>query len=339
MRLVQVGSRLIGEGQPVYVVAEAGVAHFGDVEQARRLIDLAVEAGADAVKFQIYKTASLIAASEQQWRERLGAKELRYEDFKSLQQYAVGRGVDFFATPHEEEALAYLVGELHVPLLKVGSGEVGNLRFLKRVAAAMLPTIVSLGLHNEEDIQQVVEVFKEAGNEQLILLHCVTRYPTPAGESNLRTISWLAKRYDCPIGYSDHTAGHAVPLAAVALGARVIEKHVFLDRHVPGSQDALVACDASDFKQFVEEIRAVESALGVEGQNPHMERMANRDWARKSVVAARPLKRGRRLVREDLVLKRPGRGIAPEHVEALVGRILTRDVTEDDLLQWTDLEG
>lgn len=335
---VRIGHRTIGPGHPVFIVAEAGLAHFGDLDAASRLVEIAADAGADAVKFQIYRTDALIATSEAAWRQRLKSKELRYEDFKTLQQRAGHRGILFFATPHEEAALDYLVEELGVPLLKIGSGEVGNVVFLKKVAAKRLPTMVSLGLHTATDIDAVVRVFEEAEHDALILLHCVTHYPTPARESNLRSIPWLQARYSRPVGYCDHTVGHDAAIAAVALSACVVEKHFFIDRFVEGSQDAPGACDASDLPRFVLRIRAVEETLGIEGPNPNMERMASREWAAKSVVAARSIRRGDRLTEEDLVLKRPGRGIPAEHFYAVVGRRVRRDLQPDELLQWSDLE-
>lgn len=336
---VRIGDRTIGSGEQVFFIAEAGVAHFGDMERARELIDLAAEAGADAVKFQIYDTSRLIASGEAEWRQRLGSKELPYHAFLELQRHAAERGITFLVTPHEEDALDYLVDVLRVLALKVGSGEVGNLSFLRRVADKQLPTLVSLGLHQEREIEQVTQTFQEAGNSQLVLMHCVTRYPTPPSEANLRSISWLQRRYPYPVGYSDHAAGHAIALAAVALGACVIEKHFFLDRTATESQDAHGACDASDLSAFVRAIRDVECALGVEGPNPNTERLANLAWARKSVVAAAPLRKGHQIAPSDLVLKRPGRGLAPEFLPTLFGRRLARDVAADHVLEWADLEG
>lgn len=335
---LRVGDREIGHGGPVFVIAEAGVAHFGDLAQAKSLIDLAVTAGADAVKFQMYDTDLLIARSEETWRQRLGSKELPYEAFAELQTHAAARGIVFFATPHEEAALDELADVLRVPLLKVGSGEVGNTPFLRRVAEKQLITFVSLGLHEEREIDQVVRAFEEADNPRLVMMHCVTMYPTPPAEANLLSIPWLRSKYGLPVGYSDHAAGHAVALAAVALGACVVEKHVFLDRHVSGSQDAHGACDASDLADFVGSIRDVESALGALGPNPSTLRLSNLAWARKSIVTASALPLGHRISRSDLGLKRPGTGLAPAELPSVVGRRLRRAVDRDHVIGRDDLE-
>ena len=338
LRQVTVGDRLIGLGSPVYIVAEAGVAHFGEMDNALKMIDIAADASADAIKFQIYNTEKLIVKSEKEWRERLGSKELKYDDFFHLKEYAAKRRINFFCTPHEEDALEFAVKKLELNLLKIGSGEVGNVPFLKSAAGKMLPTIVSLGLHGEKEIDKVVRIFQEEGNDNLMLMHCVTRYPAPPEDTNLKTISWLQKKYSCPIGYSDHTAGHTVSMAAVAIGASLIEKHFFIDSGVEGSQDALSACDANDLGEFVASIRAVEAALGVEGPNPSTGRFENLSWARKSLVISHPLTKGHRLTKKDLLAKRPGKGISPEELSGVLGKTLMGDVKKDHILSWNDLK-
>lgn len=335
---VPVGDRVIGPNSPVYVIAEAGVAHFGSLDNALQMIDIAVQAGADAIKFQIYNTNCLISGSEHEWRERMRTKELPYEDFLQLKEYATAQKIDFFVTAHEESALDYTIETLELKVLKVGSGEVGNLPFLQKIARMKYTTIVSLGLHGEDEIEQVVKVFEQAGNNNLVLLHCVTRYPTPPEESNLRTISWLQKKYPYPVGYSDHTVGHVIPLAAVTMGACVIEKHFFIDRNIEDSQDAHGACDKTDLGQFVSSIRVVEAALGEEGPNPNVQRLENLSWARKSILTARSLKKGHCLTEKDIVLKRPGSGIPPQELNDILGKTLLHSIEQDQIISWDDLE-
>ncbi len=335
---VLLGGRIIGPNNPVYIIAEAGVAHFGSLDTAFRMIDIAVQAGADAVKFQLYKTDRLIADSEYEWKERLSTKELPFHDFLQLKKYANDQNIDFFVTVHEESALDYAIETLELKVIKIGSGEVGNLPFLKKIAQMKYTTIVSLGLHGEDEIGQVVRVFEQEGNNNLILLHCVTRYPTPPEECNLKTMLWLQKKYSYPIGYSDHAVGHAISLAAVAMGACVIEKHFFIDRNIKGSQDAYGACDKTDLGEFVSSIRVVEAALGEECSNPNVQRFQNLSWARKSISTARSLGKGHCIIEKDIVFKRPGSGIPPKDLNNVLGKTLLRSVAQDHIIRWDDLK-
>ncbi len=334
---IQLGTRTVGPGQPVFIIAEAGVAHFGSMENAYALVDMAVAAKADAVKFQIFKTDNLISHVNPEWRERLRPKELPYGAFNEIKAYCDKRGVLFLATAHEEESADFLE-TLNVPAYKIGSGEVENLPYFDHLARKGKPLIISTGLHSEDAIQAILDTCYTAGNRNIVLLHCNTAYPTPVEQSNLRTIGWLAKRFNVPVGYSDHTVGTTVPVAAVALGACVIEKHICIDKNTAGSQDCKVACDADDLPTMVQGIRDVEAALG--GAEKRVADAAQRsfDWARKSLVAARALPAGTVLSREHLVTKRPGTGISPTRLNDVIGKRVTRAVTADELLQWGDLE-
>jgi N-acetylneuraminate synthase/N,N'-diacetyllegionaminate synthase len=335
---ITIGSRKVGPGNPCFIIAEAGVCHFGSYDIARALVDMAVEARADAVKFQVFRTERLVSSVLPDWVKRLKPKELPYEAFAELNRYAREKGIIFFATAHEEESAEFLAG-LDVPVMKVGSGEVDNPVFVRKLAATGRPLIISTGLHDERAIEAVLKAAEAGGCRQVALLHCVTAYPTPPAQSNLRSIPWMARRFGCPVGYSDHTIGYEIPLAAVALGATIIEKHISMDKHIATSQDAKVSCDRSDLAAMVQAIRNVEAALGVEGKTVAAAARAAEHWARKSVVAARNLDAGSVLTESDVILKRPGTGIPPDQYERVIGRKLLRPVSTDEVLQWADLAG
>lgn len=335
-RQFMIGSRHVGEGAPVYVIAEAGVAHFGVEEKAYRLVDLAVEAGADAVKFQIFDVDALIANSLPEWRERLGSRSLPLEAFARIKAYCLQRGITFFATAHDEPSLEFLIS-LGVPLYKVGSGEVGNWPFLKRVAALGRPLIFSTGMYRLEQVAEALDAVAETGNRQIALLHCVTLYPTPPAEVSLGNIALLRERFGVIAGYSDHTQGYHLPLAAVALGAPIIEKHISLDFNVPNANDWKVSCGPQNLGQFIQQLREVEAALTVRESGPTDGEKESLVWAGKSLVAVRDLPAGSVLAGNDLVSKRPGNGISPSLKESLVGRTLRLPISKDSLITWESL--
>ena len=319
------------------MIAEAGVAHFGSLETARKLVDMAVDAKANAVKFQLFNTESLISRASQEWIDRLKPKELSYENATSIKEYCDQKGIMFLATPHEESSSDFLE-ELGVPAFKVGSGEVGNLKFIRHLAKKGKPILVSTGLHNDNDIAQVLSAIAEENNPNAALFHCVTAYPTPPEQSNLNAIKTMMEEYPVPVGYSDHTVGTLIPLASIALGAQLLEKHICIDKQTPGSQDCKVSCDREDLIQMVDQVRRIESSLGngkklvAEAAKPSIA------WARKSLVAARSLRAGETLKDEDIVMKRPGTGILPTDKDKVIGLKLVHDIAKDELFSWSHFE-
>lgn len=332
-----IGERAVGYECPVYIVAEAGVAHFGSEEKALRLVDLAVESGADAVKFQIFDVKALIAPELMSWRERLGSRQLPYDAFTRIKAYCVGRGIPFLATAHDDPSLDFLAS-LDVPAYKVGSGEVGNWPFLKRIASLGKPVIVSTGMYASEQIGEALDTLAESGQRDVALLHCVTRYPTPPSEAALGNLALLRERFDAVVGYSDHTRGFHVPLAAVALGAKIIEKHITLDFDVPDAQDWKVSCGPSDLGRFVSELREVEASLGSKSDGPSDAERENKVWATKSLVTARPISAGTIMTSADLTAKRPGTGVPPSRIAEVIGRRAAMDLAPDAVLKWEHLE-
>jgi N,N'-diacetyllegionaminate synthase len=333
----EVAGRAVGEGAPVFVIAEAGVAHFGSEEKAYRLVDLAVQGGADAVKFQIFDVDALISQELPDWRERLSSRQLPYDAFARIQAYSRDKGITFFATAHDEPSLEFLAS-LDVPLYKVGSGEVGNWPFLQRVASLGKPMIFSTGMYRLEQVEQALTALTTTGNPEVAVLHCVTRYPTPPEEVSLGNMVRLRERFPVITGYSDHTRGFHFPLAAVALGARIIEKHISLDFDVPNAQDWKVSCGPHDLAEFIRQLREVEAGLDVRATGPTAGERESLAWAAKSLVLARSLPAGARLAPTDLASKRPGTGISPARIADVVGRTLRTALPRDKVLNWEDLE-
>lgn len=327
-----IDGKRIGPKHPCFVIGEAGVNHFGSMEKAFALIDLCVKAGADAVKFQHFKTDRLVGPSAQEWRDRLRSKELQNEDVLRLRDHAAKRGIMFLCTGHDEEALDFLDREAGVPAFKIGSGEVGNWPWLTSIAKRGKPIILSTGMYGMADVEAAVSAVAQGGGNRLALLHCVTSYPTDPKDANLSAMAQLKSIFPGPVGYSDHTVGTAVPLAAVALGARIIEKHITLDRDVPNAQDWKVSCDADSFPRFVAEIREIEAALGGGVKAPTESEQCSIAWARKSLTASRDIPAGTVLSKEHLIAQRPGNGIPPSRESELLGRRTAVDITEGQQL-------
>jgi N,N'-diacetyllegionaminate synthase len=335
-------------GDRVYVICEAGVTNFGELELALKQVDAAVDAGADAVKFQAWVTDELVsrsaaaAAREQlgyDWFERLEERRLSEDDLRAVRDYARERGITFFASPHDERSLSFLVEELDVPLLKVGSGEAANDRFLRAVGAARKPTLISFGLQSVDRARRSVETLRAAGAPEVVPLHCVTLYPTPYALARLERIGALRDAFGDPVGISDHTVGRHVAVAAVALGARVVEKHLTFDKRDPRSLDNPGALEPDELGAFVKEIRDLEAALRPVDDGTFDDALAaSRAWAEQSVVAARPLAAGAEVSDDDITFKRPAHGGIPaSDVGRVLGRTLNRDLEPDEQILDSDL--
>jgi len=345
---IKIGGRSIGEGHPCFIIAEAGVNHNGSVDLAKQLVDVAVTAGADAVKFQTFRADHLVTASapkaEYQKRatgtseEQLGMLrklELDREAHAELMAHCRKRGILFLSTPFEE-ASADLLESLGVPAFKLPSGEITNLPFLAHVARKGRPVILSTGMATLGEVETALGVFEEAGNPGIVLLHCVSCYPTAVVDANLRAMRTLATAFQRPVGYSDHTEGIAVPLAAAALGACVIEKHITLDRSLTGP-DQQASLEPADLAAMVRGIRDVEAALGHGRKVPAPSEAGTAAVARKSLVAARDIPAGTMLTEDCIAIKRPGTGLPPSFLPFLRGRVARVAIPGDALLRLEDL--
>ncbi len=332
----------------VFIIAEAGVNHNGSLELALRLVDAAKASGADAVKFQTFR-ADLLAtrsAHKAPYQERTTAEvESQFEMLERLQLDAAAHrrlidhcrqvGIQFLSSPFDVQS-ADLLATMDVPLYKVPSGEITNLPFLEHLARKGRPLILSTGMSTLGEVEEAVHVLQDAGATQLTLLHCVTEYPAPYAEVNLRAMQTLKLAFGLPVGYSDHTLGIEIAVAAVALGAEVIEKHFTLDRSLPGP-DHSASLEPDELRAMVAAIRHVEAALGTGIKNPAPCELPNLSVARKSVVAARSLPTGHLLVTGDLDIKRPGNGLAPKLLPTLIGRTLRTGVAKDEMIHWLHL--
>ncbi|HEY0366982.1 MAG TPA: N-acetylneuraminate synthase [Pyrinomonadaceae bacterium] len=343
MQSVQIGNKLIGPGQPVFVIAEAGVNHNGDLKVARALIDVAVEARADAVKFQTFRADRLATAdapkAEYQLRttgneeaqfEMLRRLELSADAHRELQSYCHERGMIFLSTPFDEEAVD-LLDELGVPAFKISSGDLTNSPLLEYVASKGKPVILSTGMSELSELIEAVSGLNTAGCETPILLHCVSNYPADPAEVNLRAMQTMRAAFDVPVGFSDHTEGMDISLAAVALGACVIEKHFTLDRTLPGP-DHRASLEPAELRELVRSIRRVETALGSGRKVPTATEVETAKVARRSLVAARDIPPGTILERKMVVMRRPGTGMLPAMLDKLLGRQAIRAIAAGTLL-------
>lgn len=340
------------EEQHTLIIAEAGVNHNGDLDMARRLIDAAAEAGVDYVKFQTFKTEMLVskdAAKAEYQRENTGdANETQYEMIKKLEldrpthelliDYCRQKEIKFFSTAFDLGSID-LLEKLGLDLYKVPSGEVTNYPYLVKIASKNKPTILSTGMCDLGDVEAAVRVLLGHGlaREQLTILHCNTEYPTPMQDVNLRAMDTLAQAFGVRVGYSDHTLGIEVPIAAVARGAVCIEKHFTLDRNLPGP-DHRASLEPPELKAMVRAIRNVELALGSPVKTPSPSETKNIAVARKSIFAARDLLSGHVLTEADLITMRPGVGISPMQIPQIVGRTLRKDTSAFTVLELKNLE-
>ena len=342
-RPLDLGGRTIGEGHPCFVIAEAGVNHNGDPELAHRLVDLAADARADAVKFQTFDPERLVSplarkaeyqiantGSSESQLDMLRRLVLPQEALASLAAHAAGRGLLFLSTPFDE-ASADVLEALGMPAFKVPSGEVTNHPFVGHLAAKGKPVLMSTGMSTLAEVAEAVQVVRENGDPPLALFHCVTSYPAAASDCNLRAIAAMQAAFGVPVGWSDHTEGIQVSLGAVAAGAKLLEKHFTVDRQLPGP-DHLASLEPGELAALVRAVRQVDSALGDGVKRPMPSELANAAVARRSLHATRPLPAGHVLKAADLIALRPGTGLPPALRDRIVGRSLRVAVERGEML-------
>ena len=331
----------------VTVIAEAGVNHNGSIELAKQLVDKAVEAGVDFIKFQTFKAANLVTKKARQAEyqknniggdddsqyQMLKKLELTQEEHFELIEYCNQKGVRFFSTAFDFDSIEFL-DSLHLGLWKIPSGEITNYPYIKKIAQKQGDVILSTGMSTSEDIQNAVDVLLKWGKtkDQITILHCNTEYPTPFEDVNLRAMLSIKEHFGTQVGYSDHTRGIEVPIAAVALGATVIEKHFTLDRNMSGP-DHKASLEPDELKAMVSAIRNIEKALGSSEKKVTDSERKNIAVARKSIVAARNISEGEIFTEENLTVKRPGTGVSPMRWEEVLGTTAIRDFQEDELIE------
>ena len=330
----------------VFIIAEAGVNHNGSIELAKKLIDVAVEAGADAVKFQTFKADKLVSKRAQKadyQKQTTSIGETQYEMLKKLEldenahrviiSYCKDKGVMFLSTPFDHDSIDLLIS-FQMPIFKIPSGEITNLPYLRHIGSLGKEVILSTGMANLNEVQDALEVLIKAGTskEKITVLHATTEYPCPIDEVNLRAMQTIHAAFGVKVGYSDHTQGIEVPIAAVAMGATVIEKHFTLDRTMEGP-DHKASLEPDELKAMVQAIRHIEQALGDGVKRPSESEQKNISVARKSILASRPIEIGETFSDNNLIVKRPGNGISPMRWDEIVGNKATRNFSIDELIE------
>jgi N-acetylneuraminate synthase/N,N'-diacetyllegionaminate synthase len=337
----------------VIIIAEAGVNHNGDFENAKKLILAAANAGADYVKFQTFKADKLVSIDSQKAEYQkvnlTGGEDTQYEMLKKLEmsedwhyeliKYAEDCGIKFLSTGFDESSIDFLVS-LNIDLLKVPSGEITNKPYLEHIAKKNKPIIISTGMSTIGEIGEAIDILIEnkITKEDITILHCNTEYPTPMNDVNLLAMNYIKKQFGVRVGYSDHTMGIEVPIAAVALGARVIEKHFTLDKAMDGP-DHKASLEPAELQAMVKAIRNIELAISGSGEKEVSEsEMKNIIVARKSIHLNNAMKAGQQIQKKDLVMKRPGDGISPMKIDSVIGKIVSQDLQKDHKLELKDLK-
>jgi pseudaminic acid synthase len=345
-----IGERRVGPGHPCYVIAEAGSNHNRDLGTAKRLIEVAADAGADAVKFQTYtaeglysrhtpdmrylKDQGLVGDRESVW-ELIKRVEIPWEWHTDLAEHAAAAGITFLSTPFEEAAVD-LLEEVGVPAYKIASYEVNHLPLIAHAARTGKPLLISTGMASLGDIERALDTAAAAGSRDLLLMHCAVNYPPRFTDLNLRAITTLRSAFEIPIGWSDHTPGHTADVVAVALGASAVEKHYTLSRDQEGP-DHPFALEPHELKAMVDAIREAEASLGSSVKRVTEAEAEMFRLGRRSLVAARDVAAGEVISREDVAVKRPGFGIPVHDLDQVLGRHTAHDVVRDQVLQWDDL--
>ncbi len=343
MKTMKISNKLVGDQQPIFIIAEAGVNHNGKLELAKKLVDIAAEAGADAIKFQTFRAENLVTADleladyvkknigkDLGQQEMIKSLELNYQDFRNLKNYCNKKEIIFLSTPHTFDAIDFL--DDLVSTYKFGSGDITNTPALKHAAKKGKPIILSTGMSTLNEIKDAIKAIKSEGNEQIIALHCTTNYPCPLEEVNLRAMITMKRELDCPIGYSDHTIGITATIIAAALGAVVIEKHFTLDRNLPGP-DHKASLEPNELISMIIEIRKTERILGSYDKKPTRSEEKIMNLVRKSIVAKKDIEKGSNIRDDMIIIKRPGTGLKPVDIHKIAGMKAKRNIAKDELFQ------
>lgn len=345
MAEIRIGNKRVGDGQPVFVVAEMGINHNKDMKIAKGIIDAAVSAGADAVKFQKYNAYELstvkapkakyqdttTAPGESQY-ELLKRLQLSKEDIIELTEYADKHGIISFVTPFDRESADFL-DSINVCAFKIGSGDIADLPFLEYVAKKNKPIILSTGMSYLSEVDEAVRTVFATGNKQLLLLHCTSNYPARVEDANLAVIKTLKEAFGLPVGYSDHIMNGLVAVVAVSMGAVLIEKHLTVSRKLSGP-DQHASFEPDEFKEYVKNIRLTQTVIGRKTKEPVDAEYEIRKIAFKSLVATREIRKGTVITEDMLTSKRPGTGILSKHREFIIGRKAVTDIKEDEIITW-----
>ena len=348
LNLINIGGKLIGADQSVFIIAEAGVNHNGRLDLALKLIDEAAKAGADAIKFQTFRAEQVVTESgkmAEYQKKNIGKSESQISMLKKLElnekyyprliKYALKRKIIFLSTPHGGFESVDFLNKIGIPAFKFGSGDLTNLPLLEYAAKFRRPMIVSAGMATLDEIKEAVRTIRKAGNNKIVILHCTTDYPCPLEEVNLSAMAEIAKKTGVLTGYSDHTLGSQVAVMASALGACMIEKHLTLDKNIPGP-DHKASANPEEFKAMVGQVRKVKLIMGSPAKKPSKNELAYIPVVRKSVVSAASIKKGETFNKINLAIKRPGTGLAPKYFLKIIGKTAKKNIKAGRLIKKND---
>lgn len=328
LEFFKIGSQLIKNDTRPFIIAEAGVSHFGSLEKAFKLVDFAHMSGASAVKFQHFKTDNFISIKFKKWHKRMKSRELKDEEIFKLANYAK-RKINFMCTAHDLQTLDFLIKKIKIPAIKIGSGELMNDEYLKYVSRQKLPTIFSTGMHTEKQIKNSIKILKSGILDKIAILHCVTSYPTEFKDVNLNYMKTISNFFRGPIGYSDHTAGNKAPLIAASMGASIIEKHISLDFNIKNAQDWKVSLNQKELKQFIDLIDEIFLIRGSKNKVISKNEKKSIIWAKKSIHTNRFIKKGSKIKKNDLSMLRPGNGLSYKFKKKIVGKVALKNLEKN----------
>jgi len=328
---IKIAGKYVGENYPCFIVAEAGINHNGSLKIAKKMISVAKKAGADAIKFQTFKADDL-AIPTSKFYKIFKKVELTTEEFVELSDYAKSKSIIFFSTPSSEESVDIL-SKIKIPAYKISSGDLTNIPLLEYVAQKKKTIIISSGMSTLNEIKKAVQTIKRKRNNKIILLHSVSAYPTPPYETNLKVIQNLKQNYPFPVGYSDNGSGLLVPTTAVAIGAKLIEKHFTLNKKMKGPDHSFSA-DPKEFRLLVKKIREVERLLGKGIKVVQQSERKNRVLARKGITAKTTIKPGSKISKKMISIMRPATGITPDKINQVVGKTTKQRIKQYQPIKW-----
>ena len=334
LNIFEINQKKIGNMNPTYFIAEAGLNHNGQIDIAKKMIDDAYNAGADAIKFQTYKSENFLSESSEYF-DFFKNVELSYDDFNILKDYSKDCGITFLSTPFDFDSADFLE-KIGVSAFKIASSDLTNMPLIEHIAKMNLPMIISTGLGTMEEIDESIKICNSVGNENIAILHCVADYPAEPEKTNLDALVSMRNKYQFPIGYSDNGESTIVDEVAVSLGASIIEKHFTLDKEMTGP-DHSFSILPNDMKKLIERFRLIEKIKGDGNKLPNDKEINNKIAIRKSITCSKFIKYGENFSLENIAIKRPGNGIEPKFWSEVIGKKANRDIKKDEMIKWDDI--
>tara|TARA_Y100000996_G_C22536315_1_gene648377 strand:+ start:398 stop:1402 length:1005 start_codon:yes stop_codon:yes gene_type:complete len=331
---IKISNKNIGNSFPTFFIAEAGLNHNGDIDLAKKMIDKSKYVGADAIKFQTYKSENFLS-EKSEYFDFFKNVELSFEEFREIKEYADNLDMIFISTPFDFESADYLK-KINVPGFKIASSDMTNLPLISHIAKMKLPIILSTGLGTIDEIDESIKLCHSLGNNQISILHCVADYPALPEDTNLTAMEDIKEQFDVPVGYSDNGESTLVDEVAVSLGADIIEKHFTLDKNLEGP-DHSFSIEPTNLKSLISRIRLIEKIRGNGIKSPTKSEIKNKIAIRKSIFALRQIKKGDLFSLENLAIKRPGDGIEPKYWNDVLNKKSTREIKKDELISWDDI--